>query len=126
MKARSIIILYTVIILSLLWTSSAVSQTAEAVYLKTVYSAAIDEAIAHCKAKILYRNSKSEKLQRAAALACMKAAFLKDFKVELIEDMIEANIGTKPYKIQYHLNQKFHHIINPKYAKLHKSIYAGD
>ncbi len=120
MKTRSIIILVTVIVLSLVWTSSAVSQTAEAVYLKTVYSAAIDEAIAHCKAKISFRNSKSEKLQRVAALSSMKAAFLKDFKVELIEDMIEANIGTKPYKIQYHLSQKFHHIINPKYAKLHK------
>ena len=126
MKARSIIILCTGIILSLVWASSAVSQTAEAVYLKSVYSAVIDEAIAHCKAKALYRNSRSEKLQRVAALSCMKAAFFKDFKAELIQDMIEANIGIKPYKIQYYLNQKFHGIINPKYAKLHKSIYAGD
>jgi len=118
MKARSIIILSTIIVLSLVWTSSAVGQTAEAVYLKSVYSAAIDKAIAHCKAKISYRNSKSEKLQLAAALACMKAAFFKDFKIELIEDMIAANIGTKPYKIQYHLNHKFHRVINPKYAKL--------
>lgn len=122
MKARSIIILYTVIILTLVWSSAAVSQTAEAVDLESVYSAAIDEAIAHCKAKVLYRNSKSEKLQRVAALACMKAAFFKDFKVELIEDMIAVNIGAKPYKIQYYLNQKFHGIINPKYAKRHKSI----
>jgi hypothetical protein len=118
MKARSIIILYAVIVLSLVWATSAVSQTAEALYLKSVYSAAIDEAIAHYKTKILYRNSRSEKLQLAAALACMKAAFFKDFKDELIEDMIAANIGTKPYKIQYHLNHKFHRVINPKYAKL--------
>jgi hypothetical protein len=32
--------------------------------------------------------------------------------------MIAANIGTKPYKIQYHLNHKFQRVINPKYAKL--------
>jgi hypothetical protein len=52
----------------------------------------------------------------------MKAAFFKDFKGELVEDMIEANIGTKPYKIQYYLNHKFHRVINPKYARLHKSM----
>ena len=119
MKARSIIILATIIFPLFIWTSSAVSQTTETLYQKSIYSAAIDKAIAHCKAKTSYRNSKSENLQRAAALSCMKAAFFNDFKVQLIEDMIQASIGSKPYKINYYLNQKFYGIINPKVARLH-------
>ena len=119
MKARSIIILSTIIFLLFVWTPSAVSQTTETLYLKANYSAEIDKAIAHCKAKTSYRNSKSENLQRAAALSCMKAAFFNDFKVQLIEDMIKASIGSKPYKIHYYLNQKFYDIINPKIARLH-------
>jgi hypothetical protein len=119
MKAGSIIILSTIIFPLFVWTSSAVSQTTETLYMKANYSAAIDKAIAHCKAKTSYRNSKSENLQRAAALSCMKAAFFNDFKAQLIEDMIKVNIGSKPYKIHYYLNQKFYDIINPKIARLH-------
>jgi hypothetical protein len=119
MQARSIIILSTLIFAFFVWTSSAVSQTTETLYLNSTYSAAIDKEIAHCKAKTSYRNSKSVNLQRTAALSSMKAAFFNDFKVQLIEDMIQAGIGTKPYKIHYHLNQKFYGIINSKVARLH-------
>ena len=118
MKARSIIILATIIFPLFVWTSSAVSQTTETLYQRSIYSAAIDKAIAHCKAKTSYRNSKSENLQRAAAISCMKAAFFNDFKVQLIEDMIKASIGSKTYKINYYLNQKFYGIINPKVARM--------
>ena len=119
MKARSIIILFTIIFPLFVWTSSAVSQTTETLDLKSIYSTAIDKAIAHCKAKTSYRNSKSENLQRAAALSCMKAAFFNDFKAQLIEDMIKASIGSKRYKISYYLNQKFYGVINPKIARPH-------
>ena len=95
------------------------SQTTETLYLKSIYSTAIDKAIVHCKAKTSYRNSKSVNLQRAAALSGMKAAFFNDFKVQLVEDMIKASVGSKPYKIHYYLNQKFYGIINPKVARLH-------
>jgi hypothetical protein len=42
MKARSIIILFTIIFPLFVWTSSAVSQTTETLYLKAIYSGAID------------------------------------------------------------------------------------
>jgi hypothetical protein len=119
MQTRSIIILSTIIFALFVWTSSAVSQTTETRHLKSVYSTAIDKAIAHCKAKTSYRNSKSENLQHTAALSSMKAAFFNDFKVQLIEGMIQASIGTKPYKIHYYLNQKFYGIIHLKVARLH-------
>ena len=107
-----------IICLSLIWSSSVAGQSAESANLTAVYSAAIDDAIVHCKSKTAFRNSRSEKLQRAAALSCMKAAFFKDFKDEIIEGMVKADIGTKPYKIQYYVNQKFFGIIHPKYAGL--------
>jgi hypothetical protein len=110
-----------IICLSLIWLSPVAGQSPESANLTAVYSDAIDDAIAHCKSKTALRNSRSEKLQRAAALSCMKEAFFKDYKNELIEDMLKADIGTKPYKIQYYLNQKFFSIIHPKYAGLSKS-----
>jgi hypothetical protein len=59
-------------------------------------------------------------LRRAAALSCMKAAYLKDYKDELIQEMIKADIGTRSYKIQYYLNQRFFNIIQPKYVALNR------
>lgn len=119
MKARSIIILSTIIFLIIVWTLPAVSLPTETPYLKSIYSAAINKAIGHCKAKTSYRNSKSENLRHVAALSCMKAAFFNDFKGQLIEDMIQAKIGPKPYKINYYLNQKFYGIIHTEFARLH-------
>ena len=120
MKVHIVIILSMITSLSLIFTSPAVCQQAGNENLISVYSAAIDEVIAHCKNKIALRDSKSEHLRQTAALACMKAAFFKDFKDELIKDMIKEEIGTKPYKIQDYLNTRFFDIIHLKYAKLKK------
>ncbi|UCG04845.1 MAG: hypothetical protein JSV83_13035, partial [Desulfobacterales bacterium] len=76
MKVQIIIIILMITFLSLLWTSSAVSQQSSTTDLKSAYSAAIDEIISHCKNKSALRHSRSEHLRRTAALACMKAAYL--------------------------------------------------
>ena len=120
MKVQTIIIILMITFLSLLWTSSAVGQQSRTTDLKSAYSAAIDEIISHCKNKSALRHSRSEHLRRTAALACMKAAYLKDYKEELIQEMIKADIGSRPYKIQYYLNQRFFNIIQPKYVALNR------
>ena len=91
-----------IICLSLIWSSPVAGQSPESANLTAVYSDAINDAIVRCKSKTAFRNSRSEKLQRAAAISSMKAAFFKDYKDEIIDDMVKADIGTKPYKIQYY------------------------
>lgn len=84
---------------------------------ESIYSSAVSEAIQISKNKSALRNSKSANLRRAAALACMKAAFLLDYKEELVKEMINKEIGTKSYQIQHYLNKSFFGIIRPVYAR---------
>ncbi|UCE55813.1 MAG: hypothetical protein JSV31_10275 [Desulfobacterales bacterium] len=120
MIVRSITIFSVIAFLSLFWSTSAVSQQSGTEDLKFLYSAAIDKVILHCKNKTDLRHSRSEHLRRSAALSCMKAAYLKGYKDELIQEMIKADIGTSSYKIQYYLNQRFFNIIQPKYVALNR------
>jgi hypothetical protein len=122
MKVHTNIMILMITFLSLFWVSTAVSQQSATIDLKSAYSAAIDKIISHCKNKTDLRHSRSEHLRRTAALSCMKAAYLKDYKDQLIQEMIKADVGTKPYKIKYYLNQRFFDIIQPQYARLSKSI----
>jgi hypothetical protein len=122
MKVQALIIIIAIAFLSLFWTASAVGQQSRTDNLMLLYRAAIEDVISHCKNKTDLRYSRSEHLRRAAALSCMKAAYLKDYKDELIQEMIKADIGAKAYKIKYYLNQRFFDIIQPEYARLGKSI----
>jgi hypothetical protein len=80
---------------------------------ETVYTCAIDKEIAKCQAKIERKNSRSVNLQREAAKASMKSAFLKDYKKELIAAMKREDIGTKDYQINKFLNEKFFEVFTP-------------
>ena len=122
MKVQTIIIILLIALLCLLWTSSAVSQQPGTIDLKSAYSAAIDKIISRYKSKTVLRNSRSANLRQAAALSCMKVAYFKDYKDELIKEMIKADIGTKPYKIRHFLNQSFFGVIQPKFATLNRSL----
>ena len=84
---------------------------------ESIFISAVNEAIQICKNKSTLRKSKSANLRRAAALASMKAAFLLDYKEELVKEMINREIGTKPYQMQHYLNKRFFGIIRPVYAR---------
>lgn len=94
----------------------AIGQTAgemsDKAALRSHYEVVIDKLISHGEYKeALMRDSKSGNLRHAAAIGCLKAAFFKDHKDMLIEDLITAEIGTKPYKIQHYLNNKFFSVL---------------
>jgi hypothetical protein len=80
---------------------------------ETTYSSAIDKEIAKCQHKMAFINSGSVNLQREAALANMKATFLKDYKQGLIADMKKANIGAKDYQVTHYLNERFFEVFGP-------------
>lgn len=49
-----------------------------------MYADLIDQAIARCDAKPTLRSSRSEKLRQAAAIACLKSAYLKNYREQII------------------------------------------
>lgn len=78
-----------------------------------IYAKFLDEIIYKCEAKASLCNSFSKTIQRDAALACMKSAYYKTFKQELITEMSKQNIKCCPHKIKYFLNQQFIDIVRP-------------
>jgi hypothetical protein len=80
--------------------------------LRSYHEVVIDKLISNCKYKEAFmRDSRSENLRQAAAIGCLKAAYLKSHKEVLVENLISAGIGKKPYKIQYYLNCKFFSVL---------------
>ena len=109
-KIASIFILITVGVF--LAFGQAGGEMSDKAALSSYYEVVIDNIISHCENKESFmRNSTSENLRRAASIGCLKAAFLKDHKDMLIEDLIAAGIGTKTYKIQHYLNSKFFSVL---------------
>jgi hypothetical protein len=105
-------------VFSLFLAAPALCQQADIDNLEAFYSTAIDKMISNCQNKSDLKHSKSEQLRRTAALSCMKAAYLKEYKNLLIREMIQADIGTQSYKIRYFLNERFFDVIQPQLAKL--------
>ena len=60
-----------------------------------------------CAGKCRFLNSRCCALREYAMKNQAKAEFLKNHKEELIEKMIAADVGQKPYKIDYFLTAEF-------------------
>jgi len=90
----------------------AAGENSDNASLRSYHEVVIDKLISNCKYKEAFmRDSRSENLRKAAAIGCLKAAYLKSHKEMLIENLIAAEIGKKPYKIQYYLNSKFFSVL---------------
>jgi hypothetical protein len=85
--------------------------------LEEYYSNLIDEAIAHCELKNRMRDSWSKSVRRTAAVAYLKGAYFREYKKELVNDMIEEGVGKKAFKVNYYLNKRFYSVVNkaPEY-----------
>jgi len=60
-----------------------------------------------CAGKCCFLNSRCCALREYAMKNQAKAEFMENHKTELIEKMIAADVGTKPYKIDYFLISEF-------------------
>jgi len=85
---------------------SAHSQSNEK--LQKFYETCIAKKIAKCQSKTILKLSRSENLQLIAEIAVNQARFLSLNKDTLVNEMMEKNIGQKPYKIEYYLNSRFY------------------
>ncbi len=113
MKAKACIILSIVAVGVLLWGISGVAQEKTKVDLKSLYATVIDDCIGKCQSKVCMLSSRSKNIRRAAVLACVKSAFFKNYKDELIAYLLEKDVGTNPFRIYYHLNRRFFNVIRP-------------
>ena len=76
--------------------------------LKKFYRNCIEKKISNCKAKTALKNSRSENLQMKANLAQKQLIFFTNNKNELIDEMIDQQIGYKQYKVEHYLNRRFY------------------
>lgn len=78
------------------------------------YETCINRQIEKCENKKAYRCSRSSEMRKLAALSGMKATYLREYKRELINDMVQDQTGSKSYQIQYYLNKRFFDIARNK------------
>jgi REP element-mobilizing transposase RayT len=103
---------YLLVVLFMVITVSTIGASVSAPENKAkVYRMYVDEVINKYEAKSCLSCSNSKSIQRDAALACMKAAYFKTFKQEIIRQMCEQNIAYKPHKVKLFLNQRFIDVI---------------
>jgi hypothetical protein len=77
---------------------------------KDCYETHLNNMIEKCDSKKVYRDSRSNELRKLSAVSTMKSAYLREFKLELIDEMEKHEVGNKSYQVQYFLNNKFFEI----------------
>jgi hypothetical protein len=110
MKAKLFMVIFVVstIIVTDAFQKSAQSQSD--IQLKKFYESYIAGKITKCQSKTLLKISKSKNLRLTAEKAAEQARFLKLNRDKLVNEMMEQDIGQKPYKIEHYLNSRFYKI----------------
>ena len=110
MQVKVLIVCLLVGIITFIGVLPSICISGDKEELAKFYGACISKEICKCQAKTYLSNSRSANLRCCAAKASKKAAFLQKNKDMLITEMINNDIGVKPYKIEYFLNKKFHEL----------------
>lgn len=108
MKLFATTLMTIVVVIALSGAYSMRAEAGEAGQLRNIYSGCIAEAISRCHSKSALVGSKSENLRTSGQLARQKAIFLTANHDLLVEEMIENEVGTRQYQIDYYLNKRFH------------------
>jgi hypothetical protein len=108
MNGKALIIISMAMAVILMVTIPVTGQTGENEQLKKYYKDFISKCITKSQSKVGLKTSKSENLRNYSALSQQKVIFLTTNQNGLVDEMIKNKVGTKPYKIEYYLNKKFH------------------
>jgi len=76
------------------------------------YNACIDDLICRCETKMDYKDSKSQTIRKAAAIAVIKSAYLNEFRSDLVKEMQSNQVEPKVHKVEYFINSKFYAIMH--------------
>ena len=78
---------------------------------EVIYSVHIENMIMSCESKAWMSDSSSRSIRGEYALYTLKGSFLRANKSNLIQDMIEEDVGIKPYQMTYYLNKRFFEVL---------------
>jgi len=112
MKKSVYVLLATVLLVAFL-TTQGISQPFEKSDQNSKYSDLIDEAIAKCQNKSSLLNSRSPNIRKQAIRACLKGAYLKVNKNELVAYLITVDAEPSRDRVEYHLNKRFYQSMKP-------------
>lgn len=76
--------------------------------LESFYKTCLEKKISTCRSKMTLNSSRSANLRKTSVLAAEQAVFYLSNKEMLVNEMIELEIGRKPYKVDYYLIKRFH------------------
>ncbi|MDX1707641.1 MAG: hypothetical protein R3274_03500 [Desulfobacterales bacterium] len=108
MKTKLLFILSAMVVAGMMLNAPALGAETDRARLEAV----VDEYITACEAKSAMLNSGSEKIRRAAMLACLRATFVSRARSELVDEMVARNVAPKPYKVHHFLNARFHEVVD--------------
>ena len=107
MKKSAYIALAIGALLVTFFTTQGISQNIDNPDLAGKYAAFIDEAIAKCRKKAEMLGSKSPNIRRQAFCACLKGAYLKTHREELVAYLTVIDAVPSCNRVQYNLNKRF-------------------
>ena len=72
------------------------------------YETCLENKISACQSKMMLSTSKSPNLRKTSALAAKQVVFYSSHKEMLVDEMIELEIGRRPYKVDYYLIKRYY------------------
>ncbi len=123
MKKSAYIALAIGALLVTFFTTQGISQNIDNPDLAGKYAAFIDEAIAKCRKKAEMLGSKSPNIRRQAFCACLKGAYLKTHREELVAYLTVIDAVPSCNRVQYNLNKRFYQAFEPD--QLYVLLEAG-
>ena len=104
--------------------SSAISETDIKSVKRILLVYLIDDYIQKCQSKCKFSDSRSKNIRKAATLAALKVEYLNANKNKLIDEMAEAELLMKKYKVHHYLNAAFFNYYASKSNIQQKAIEA--
>jgi hypothetical protein len=74
----------------------------------------VERYIASCDAKGALKDSRSENLQNAAAVATMQAAYARAYRERLVDEMLAEGVAPKDYQVKAHINHCFYETVRAR------------
>ncbi len=108
MKRKVLILAETVMFVTLIGVLPVMGQAGEDEKLRRYYNDYILKCISKSQSKASLQTSQYQNLKSCGTLSKQKFIFLTNNQDRLVDEMIKNKIGTKSYKIEYYLNQRFY------------------
>jgi hypothetical protein len=104
-------VLIAAVCIILFWAPMVSAQEVSPADLETYFSKMIDNKIACCQKTASFRHSRHQNIRQDADCAWLKQAYYREYKKELVKEMISKHVGTKPHQIDYFLIKSFYNTV---------------